>query len=233
MASDLEPIIQYKMTHDEAIAYKISLIWVELCKKEFPNYRHAKLRKGDPRKSLLFRYCYTLYQETKGIIPSNEYRLYVLAQLRTLKFIRCGDVHALIEPSILTGRHAWWRWKAWKRKYDKNIEYSETAEEAAIYAPEHVVVQELGTTYDWLTQQGVDSKEKLVAAVQDGRFRRWLETQRVSPYYLCVSPWANSLDNLEQVVYLDLQVYKRAINNNIRDFFKAEFGREFNERKDS
>lgn len=227
----LEAIIQYKMTRDEAIAYKISLIWVELCQKEFPNYRHAKLRKGDPRKSLLFRYCYTLYQETKGIIPSNEYRLYILAQLRTLKMVRCGDVHALIQPSILTGRRAWWRWKAWKRNYDRNIEYSETSEEAAIYAPEHVVVEDLGTTYDWLTQQGLDTKEKVIDAFLDGRIPQWIHTQKVSPYYLVLSPWANSLDNLEKVVNMDLQVYKRAINNNIREFFKTEFRREFHERK--
>ena len=54
----LEDILNYEMTPEEAKAFKLALLWEELCQQEFPDERRVSLKKGDPRKSTLFRYCY-------------------------------------------------------------------------------------------------------------------------------------------------------------------------------
>ena len=49
----LEAIIDYEMDRLEAKAYKLLLLWLDKSRKMFPNYAHAKMKKGDPRKSLI------------------------------------------------------------------------------------------------------------------------------------------------------------------------------------
>ena len=64
----LDAIVEHNMTPIEAKAVKIGIIWMKLSKEVFPNYNHMRVKKGDPRKSALFRYCYKLIKETKGHI---------------------------------------------------------------------------------------------------------------------------------------------------------------------
>ena len=109
---DLEAILHYQMPPLEAKAYKLALLWQDATAKEYPEYNHIRLRKkGDPRKSLLFKYCYKLARETQGLIPDEQYPLYILAQLHILKHIATDNLHARIGPEILCGEKAWWRWK--------------------------------------------------------------------------------------------------------------------------
>ena len=113
----LERILKYDMSPEEAKAYKLCLLWDSICQKEMPNYKFSKSKaSGDPRKSLLFRYCYKLLKETKGLIGDKDYRLYITAQIHVLCSITDGEVHALISPQCLTGDKAWRRWKLWKER---------------------------------------------------------------------------------------------------------------------
>ncbi len=73
---ELEPVFEWNMTQLEAKAFKLALMWDKLSKQELPNYKHAKFKKkGDPRKSMLFKYCYKLAKETNGLMEDYEYRL--------------------------------------------------------------------------------------------------------------------------------------------------------------
>ena len=218
MAHELEKILDYKMTQQEAMAYKLCLIWQDLCSKIFPGRKFSHLRsKGDPRKSEIFRYCYTLINDTKGIIPDNQYRLYLQSQLSMLKSFNDGNV--LISPRIITGIKAWKRWKYWKYHYDR-IEETNSIETAV---PEHLVIEELRKTYDFLSSQCSKlSKDWVKERVADGTMKKWLFVARVSPYYPILSPVVKS-DNFG----IDDGVYRKSISKNVEDFFKRKFAYEF------
>jgi len=223
---DLEAIIKYKMNELEAKAYKFCLLWEKLVKKEFPNERHTKLRrKGDPRKSVLFKYCYKLARETKGLIPDDEYRLYITAQLHILKLQDDGQVHALIEPCVLVGDKAWRRWRLWKNYYDKEAIKPKTTEELEI-SPSLALV-ELSRTKKFLIQELGDPPkiERMDEKIKDLSFVRWVTVGKVTPYYVLLSPYIKKLlgEDFEDVFLFDFDVYRRMICNEIEEYFKKEF----------
>ena len=115
----LEAILDYDLDELEAKAYKLCLIWIERSRKIFPDYQHSGMKRGDPRKSLIFKYCYKLVRETQGVLEDKDYALYIRAQLDVLRHINTGKKTApLIDANCLVGDKAWKRWKLWKRKYD-------------------------------------------------------------------------------------------------------------------
>jgi len=228
--SELELILQYEMTQMEAKAYKLALMWVKLTSKEFPGYQTSKLPKnGDPRKGLLFKYCYKLATETNGLIENNEYRLYIMAQLQVLKSITDGEVHALIDPNCLCGPKAWNRWRLWKNKYDKRISEAKTVE---ISATSTKVKAELTRTKQFLFSKfaGDYTEDQIKRTIQDRVMVKWITLGRVCPYYVLLSPFllkALNGKNLDEVFVFDLNIYKPSISQDIKDFFKLEFALEF------
>ena len=118
-------ITKYKFDSEEEAAYKLAQKWIELCLKYFPNYQHTH-KKGfnltaNPKKSIIFKICYKLLRETKGLIDSSEYLLYMRAQLEILKVQSQKNPMVSIEPACLVGDQAWKRWKLWKKKYDDKL----------------------------------------------------------------------------------------------------------------
>ena len=114
----LEAIDKYNMDEMEANACRLAVMWLDQSRKTFPDYRHSKMRKGDPRKSLIFKICYKLARESNGIIEKNEYSLYIRAQLDVLKYVNEGNLTPLIDAGCLVGEKAWRRWRLWKKRYD-------------------------------------------------------------------------------------------------------------------
>ena len=53
----LDAILDYKMDELEGRAYKLCLIWLDRSRKVFPDYQHSTMKKGDPRRSLIFKMC--------------------------------------------------------------------------------------------------------------------------------------------------------------------------------
>ena len=227
MSWDLEAILDYKMSELEAKSFKLALLWEILAEKEFPGYHHVRLKKsGDPRKSHLFRICYKLVRETKGYIPDPEYRLYILAQLHVLKN---SPKDALVDPSMLVGKKAWKRWKLWKYFYDRNVEnHKQTIKEAKPMATLGKVATALKKTKDFfLKQYGREpTYDDIAKCLGDHSMVKWVTLQRVSPYYILLSPWvARILEgrNWEEVFLFDLSVYKESITENAEKFFKECF----------
>lgn len=228
--SDLELILKLNMDEMEAKAYKLALIWEDLCNKEFPHDRHTKLSQKNPLKCTLFRYCHKLARESIGVIPDSELRLYIMAQLQVLKHMREGNVHAMIGPQILTGKQAWPRWKLWKKRYDKRMAQMSNVEELKITENCAKIIVALQKNKEFLDKENFRSYESISKKLTDMSMIRWLTTGRISPYYAILSPWVNQWLNgrkIEDVLMFDLSLYRPSITPQIETKFREIFPEEF------
>lgn len=219
--NDLELIIKYKMNDLEAKAYKLILLYEDLCQKEFPNERHIRISKNkDPRKTTIFKYCYKLIKETSNIFKEKDYHLYILAQLQILKLVKDGNIHALISPQILVGDKAWKRWKIWKRIYDKKMLKIKTSEDEGIISNERNIKIELNKTLVFLQKHNCLSEKEIKNKITD--IKRWVSTGKISPYYVVLSPILNKI-----IKDIDFSLYRPSITPNLEIYFKKEFIHEF------
>lgn len=207
----------------EIKALNIAFLWEKYCNEEFPNERHVKLRKNsDPRKSNLFKYCYKLAKEIKNIIPDNEIKFYVKAQLQILKLINDGKIHSLIEPQILVGDKAWKRWKIWKKSYDKKMKKHFFYEQLGIETNFSKIKILLDKDYEFLNKNNCQDLKIYNQKIEDKSFERWISTKQISPYYVILSPRNLSLINL-----IDVKMYRPSINLEVENYFKEKFDYEF------
>lgn len=226
--SDLEPILQYNMNDMEAKAFKLCLLWHEILRKELPEYRKDRIKRGDPRKSLIFKYCYKLARETQGIIPDEDYKLYITAQIQVLKSIKSGDVHALVEPGCLVGERAWKRWKMWKYKYD--FVYKKQTNEGTIlnvHINHSRLHTELVQTRVWLQNQL--GEHYTLKDLQRSKLDlvKWIAFSKVSPYYVVLSSFVKQhFGDPFEAFGIDPELYEKDITDNIRQAFKVVFPEE-------
>lgn len=222
----LEPIIDYEMTPLQAKAYKLGLQWLVLSRKCFPNYRHSKgyPRKGDPRRCMLFQCCLKAVRETQGLIPDNEYKFYIKAQLDVLRAIDIGGRHPQIEPNCLAGDKAWVRWKIWKRQYDKLAKGGSSKEEAGLdVTPLADIIKELNTTKAFLEGrfEGHPKEEQIMMGHRD--MERWITLGKVSGYYASLSPWVKKYC---KTLTVDLELYTKSITPEVKEHFNNQFAYE-------
>ena len=223
---ELEPIIRYKMDQAEAKAYKIALLWEDECRRELPGESYVKLKKNaDPRKSLLFKYCFKLARETKGIIPDPEIHMYIRAQIQVLKSIRHGEVHALVEPHCLVGDKAWRRWKFWKYRYDKKLGIMPTSGEMKIRTPEGKIKAEISSTLEFLTKMGCNEFDTMLSRKED--IQRWHKIGEISSFYLVMSPWIRSIFGDAANLEFDHLYYRASITPSAEEHFRQAFQHEF------
>ena len=230
----LELILQYGMDEIEAKAFKIACIYLERAKKFFPDYKHYRLPKGDPRKSDLFRHCYKLLREKGSKIADEDYKLYIHAQMDILRGIKKGDLHPYITPACISGDKAWKRWLLWKGRYDKMIESKMSKNNATAVNVHNVpkIKKDL-----WKTKQffiawfdRLDPTDVL-EALKDNNLFRWYQTGNVCGYYLYISPlvqkWLreNSVD-LKKEFHINLNLYKDANQEEVVAYFRSEFPHE-------
>jgi hypothetical protein len=223
---ELEPIIKYKMTDMEAKAYKIALIWQDECRRELPKEQFVKLKaNADPRKSTLFKYCYKLAKEMKGILQDNEIHLYIRSQLQILKAIKEGEVHALIEPHCLVGEKAWKRWKLWRYRYRKKLERVLDSKEADISTKSSKVISEMKATYEFFEKRSLLEFKSM--ELNTDKMKTWIGNGEVSPFYAVLSPWMSrifgDLDSLD----FDKVYYRSSISPHAELFFKELFVHEY------
>lgn len=220
MEYNLDPIFEFRMNEEETLAYKLGLLWMATSHKLFPGYKHASgfPKKGDPRKSSLFKYCYKLMRESKGLIEPKDYQFYISAQLQMLKAIEIGNTHPLIGPWCLVGEKAWVRWKMWKRKYD-NIGKSKTLEDVGLDKSNfEEVKKELDKTkkfmdnkFGTLTEETFQLKTKEIA--------RNISLGTISGFYAALSPWVTKHCKLGDY---DLTYFK-TVDQHGRDYFDKLF----------
>lgn len=226
----LNAIFDYEMDELEAKAYKLCLLWMEKSRKIFPNYQHSTLKSGDPRKSLMFKVCYKLVRETQGILEEKDYPLYVRAQLDVLRHINTGKVCPLIDTNCLVGEKAWKRWKLWKKKFDA---ISKKPSEANIAPAPGVrkAIDGLNSTKEFLakTLGPEPTIERYKECYTNNNLFRWINIGKISPYYLCISPYILEIMRDEDLKRLnfDPDLYKNCITDEVKNIFKELFRYEF------
>lgn len=180
----LQLALTYKMSKIEAKAWKVAIIYLRLAHLHFPDYKHGSIPKGDPRKSLVFRYAHKLVVEKK--LKSSEYRNYLRAQFEILKNIQDDvGIHSLIGPQCMAGEPAWRRWMVWKKKLDQAIQQKNSigGKAQASFAE---VKADLDSTFDFLASKNL-SKAEMMEAIKGRVMARWVAIKKVSPYYLVLS----------------------------------------------
>jgi hypothetical protein len=183
-----ELILQYKMNKEEALALRLADIYITLSRKYFPDYKHATLpKKGDPRKCILFKYCWKMMTDTEGKLKPTEYRNYIQAQMSILKNIRVKEGHPYIDPNCLVGDKAWGRWAVWHKYFTEVKKTAEVKVEALQADFSKEIKQALDDTHYALTVRlGELTKEKVLAEMPT--ILRWVRMNVVSPFFIALSP---------------------------------------------
>ena len=221
----LDAVEKYNMDDLEAKACNLSAMWLEQSRRAFHDYRHSTMKKGDPRKSLIFKIAYKLARETQGILENNEYSLYIRAQLEVLKYINSGKDHPLIDPNCLVGERAWKRWKLWKKRYDsvKN----KPAESVANGIGFQKAIDGIEKTKEFFAKifGSEHTLNKMQECYINNNIFRWINLGKISPYYLAISSFVKKIfteDDYKKINF-ELDVYMSCINDNVREKFKELF----------
>lgn len=231
----IENVIEYKMNEQEAFAYKLCLLWEKIIYKELKNHDKKGLvlpKNGDPRKSSIFKYCFKLARETKGLIKNDEYKYYLYAQVVTLKNFHDGKIHSMITPSCICGEKAWLRWSIWKSKIDKKmLKASTDGDITDIKATVTDIEIELNRSRKFFISVFGENytKDKVEKAIKEKEIVKWISFNRISVYYLLLSPLIKKhYQNIDDSFSIDSEILKKSINEQIENYFKKIFSCEFN-----
>lgn len=233
----LETILDWNMTTDEGEVFHIAMAYEQEYKKFFGGEaegqsirRNTLPRRGDPRKSNLFRQCWKLRRETRGLIEQREYRHYIHANMFIIK-----HHNGHVEPNCITGDKAWIRYKVWKRRYDlKMAELSAEAPPPSVSTTDPKLIAEIDRTKKFLFERCSGEKPSqamMQKFVEAGVFRLWVATGKVSPYYLLLSPLVAKVCDpatLLKVCPSSAAVYESKITQQVKDYFRHEYSYEFN-----
>jgi hypothetical protein len=231
-----ETIVQWRMTREEAGVYKLACLYDREFRRLFCGTgveqnsfkRNTISFRNDPRKSFLFRHCWKLRRETRGLLESHQFRQYIVANLTIIKL---NDGY--VEPNLICGDKAWIRWKLYERWFKQK-----EAEKACLPPPPSVstidpkIVKEIDTTKKFLFErcEGEVTEEKLQKFFDDGIMRFWILTGKVSRYYLILSPFANKICDMEEFAEqcsFDPVLFREKISNEVKEYFKHEYKHEF------
>lgn len=230
----VEAILDWNMSDVEAEVYHIALAYEKEYRKTIGNAdlramgRNALPRRGDPRKSNLFRHCWRLRRETRGILESKEYRNYIHANLLIIH-----SYNGYIEPNCVCGDKAWLRYKVWKRRYDIQLsELNATAPPPSVDTTNPKIILEIDRTKKFLFErcEGEVTFEKLKGFIESGIFKLWFATGKVSPYYVAMSPLVAKICDIETLFArhtCSLGVVQEKITKEVKDYFKHEYAHEF------
>ena len=209
------------MTHKEAKAYRLALLWISLTRKFLPDdasMSMATLPKGDPRKGYLFKQCWKLIRETTGLLEEQDYKYYFAAQIKMLKNVHKKNGHAHVSHNCFVGEKAWVRWKIWKKKFD------EIAAETNIPAFVHndnASIKELDRTKVFL-------KKTAASEFNIDHLKEWFNSGSISLLYIGLSPRVKKLaTDLPVIFNYDPNLLERKMTPKVQDHFQEIFSEEF------
>jgi len=231
----LTTILEWKMSQDEAEAFHLALFY----EKEYMRIFNGSLdglslkrnilpKGGDPRKSNLFRYCWKLKRETKGLIEKKEYKNYIMANLFIVKIN-----NGYVEPSCITGDKAWIRYKIWKRKYDQKLLEADCDKDKIsnpIY--DKKVIFQIDKTKKFLFEkcEGDPSYIKIKNFIDNGIFSLWCASQKISCYYLVLSPYikeSKKKNDFLKFYNISEEIIEKSLNNDLINYFYQEYKYEY------
>lgn len=223
------------MTQEEAEAFHLALLYEKEYLRIFNNSldvfslkRNTIPRRGDPRKSNLFRYCWKLKRETKGLLEKKEYKNYIIANLFIVKIN-----NGYVEPTCITGDKAWIRYKVWKRKYDQKILEADCDKERIVNPVyDKKIIFQIDKTKKFLFEkcEGYVSYEKIKNFIDNGVFSLWCASQKVCCYYLILSPYIQKSEKKNDLLgfyNVSEDVIKNSLNKDIIKYFYQEYKHEY------
>lgn len=231
-----DAIFQWNMSASEAAAYKLAVLYEEefhkICKDggiDGGTYRRNTIpKRGDPRKSNLFRHCWKLRRETRGLLQPEQYRLYIQANLTIIKLN-----NGRIEPNAICGDKAWIRWKVYERWYNNklaDINHATPPPSATGVNPK--IIREIDKTKKFLFEKcdGEPTVEKITSFVENGIMKLWVMTGKVSKYYVVLSPFVRScckIDPYCESCGFDAMLIQEKTTQEVREYFNYEYRHEF------
>lgn len=231
----LEPIIEYQMDEMQTKAFHCMVMWLTESKKIIPNYQfgHAKMPKGDPRKSMIFRYCYKMVRDFKDQLADEELLYYIRAQLEILKSLVGPDgTHARIDAQCLVGPKAWARWCVWRKKLNIQMAGQTTKQvQLPTAVSDRKITADLNKAKIFFLKmyQHMPTQEEINYAIKDGSMVRWTRLGKVTPFYPLLSPLVKkALQGQKPEEYLqiiDLSGYQVTpdIEKQYQEIFSDEF----------
>lgn len=229
------PIFEWDMTPQEVEAYRLAVIYDQEFRKEFGATADGMMvrmntipKRGDPRKSYLFKHCWKLRRETRGLVEEHEYPLYIRANLQVLKINK-----ARIEPNGICGDKAWIRWRMWKRWYDEKM--SDTAAEApspSVSTTDPKLIREIDGTKKFMFErcEGEPTRDKIKTFVENGFFKLWVASGKVCHTYVVLSPFVAKSCDLKKLAAdcsFSIDLAKQFITEEVEKYFKHEFKHEY------
>jgi len=237
-----DSIFQWNMTPEESGTYKLAVIYENEFLNIFKNNMDGTTRRknvlpmrGDPRKSNLFRYCWKLKRETKGLLDSTQYKIYIRANL-TILFInfkkgsKAGKIY--IEPNSICGDKAWIRWKVYERWYNNKLAIiNATLPPPNISSISPKIIKEIDKTKKFIFEkcEGQPTKEKIGKFITDGFVKFWLMSGKISKYYFVWSPLISSICDIKKVsesCFFDPKLFKEKTSKEVMDYLEYEFSYE-------
>jgi hypothetical protein len=233
--TEFDAIFQWNMSNDEIEVYKLAVCYVKEYKKLFSECvdgqairRNSLPLRSDPRKSNVFKHCWKLRRETRGLLESTEYKNYIIGNLTILKIQK-----GYVGPNAICGDKAWVRYKVWKRQYDaKMAEVSAIAPPPSVSTTSPKIIQQIDRTKKFLYErcEGEPTATKVKDFIASGIFRFWVMTGKVSQFYVVLSPFvavATDVSKFAEQCSFSPALIREKCTQEVQNYFKHEFTHEF------
>jgi hypothetical protein len=227
------------MNSDETEAFKLAVCYETEFRRLFGDCvdsqtmsRNSIPLRNDPRKSSLFRHCWKMRRETRGLIETHEYKNYIVGNLTIIKI-----QNGYLSPNIICGDKAWIRYKVWKRRFDAKIADKSVENTPCVTSTDPKIIQQIDRTKKFVFENcdGVPSFDCLKSHVDRGIFKFWAVTGKVSHYYCVLSPWMAKLYDLEkfgQNCGFSPALLREKITEEVLAYFRHEFKHEYQTKSD-
>jgi hypothetical protein len=237
-----DAIFQWNMTNAESETFSLACIYeTQFLRlfKGFKNFggefrRNTLPKRSDPRKSLLFKHCWKLRRETRGLLEPHQYKRYIVANLSILKLNYLKhDGSVRVEPNSICGDGAWMRWMMFERWCkNKDTDVSSEPPAPSVANTDIKVIIEIDRTKKFLYErcEGDPTQEKISNFFESGIFKFWTMTEKVSKFYIVLSPFVDQACNIEEFsdsCSFDPILFRQKITDEVKDYFKYEYTHEY------
>lgn len=228
-----DPLIphHYNLNPLETLAYHCCVVYLTLANKIFPNYRHCKLpKKGDIRKSSLFKHCYKMCKNLDSKIKKEHYPLFIKAQFDIFKSIyEATKVCPAIMPTIISSSKSFNRWHVWKSRYEA-IKVIKT-ENTTVNAERQLLLIEFSKTLDFINKNSEVFQDFNSFIENKNQLLKFVILKKISPYYIALSPWIEKLpEDIKQEIFkiTNSETIKEMMSSDDKNLHKNYFKKEYN-----